>query len=173
MGWIHTVAYLRRIGYRVVCIDKKANEHGQGLPPGAEDMTGNLPIYERAAVIEHSDFFIGLDSFLSWLAWALGKPAIVIGGFTLPFHIFSTPYRIMTPYACNGCFHDLNVPISEVVYDYDSCPRHKGTDREHECGRLITAKQVIMQINRLMSDCGILRPCGRPPYSGQDNGKFD
>lgn len=168
-GWVHTVAYLRRIGYRVVCIDKKAMEHGQGLPPGAEDMTGDLPISERAAVIEHSDFLIGLDSFLSWLAWALGKKVIVIGGYTLPFHIFSTPYRIMVPYSCNGCFHDLNVPILETVFDYDSCPRHKGTDREYECGRLITAKQVIMQINRLMSDCGLDCPRGNAHYSGQNN----
>lgn len=158
-GWKHTVAYLLRIGYRIICIDKNAVQDGEGLPFGVEDWTGDLPLTERAAVIEHCDFFIGMDSGLGWVAWAMGKPVIIIGGYTLPFHIFWTPYRVLVPYACNGCFHDLSVSIVEILRDYYSCPRHKGTSREYECSRLITTKQVIIQINRLMTDHGLSKPC--------------
>jgi autotransporter strand-loop-strand O-heptosyltransferase len=51
-GWREVVAFLKEAGYRVICIDQKSS-HGQGLiwthiPAGAEDMTGDHPLVERA-----------------------------------------------------------------------------------------------------------------------------
>ena len=57
-------------------------------------MTGHRPILERIAILEHADFFIGLASGLSWLAWELGVPVVQISGFTLPGSEFYTPYRV-------------------------------------------------------------------------------
>ncbi len=168
-GWSQTVAYLRRLGYRVLCIDKDAVQDSAGIPAGAENFTGDIPLTERADLIKHCDFFIGLDTGLSWLAWYIGRPVIVIGGFTLPFHIFKTPYYIFSPYACHGCYHDTRLSISE--FNYYACPRHKGTGREYECTRLITGKQVIRTILQLMSDNNLTRPCdGRPVFSKRDSG---
>jgi len=42
--------------------------------------------------------------------------------------------------------------------DYFWCPRHKGTDRQFECTRAITGKQVIGTIERLRGDLGLVTP---------------
>lgn len=167
-GWIQIIAYLRKIGYRVLCIDKDAVQDSVGIPAGAENFTGDIPLTERADLIKHCDFFIGLDTGLSWLAWCIRRPVIVIGGFTLPFHIFKTPYYVFSPYACHGCYNDERIPMYK--FNYYSCPRHKGTNREYECTRLITGKQVIRTILRLMSDNNLTRPCdGRPVCSKKNS----
>jgi autotransporter strand-loop-strand O-heptosyltransferase len=98
-GWREVVAFLKGTGYRVVCIDQKSS-HGQGLiwthiPAGAEDMTGDRPLAERARFIKHADFFVGLTSGLSWLAWAVGTPVVLISGLTHPTNEFFTPYRVI------------------------------------------------------------------------------
>ncbi|MEB3037479.1 glycosyltransferase family 9 protein, partial [Capnocytophaga ochracea] len=85
-GWRLVVRYLKEIGYRVICIDQKP-VHGTGLmwnhiPHGVEDETGNRPLSERARWLRHADFFVGLSSGLSWLAWAMGTPVVMISGFT-------------------------------------------------------------------------------------------
>ena len=76
-GWREVVAFLKEHGYRVICIDQKP-VHGTGIvwthiPHGAEDETGDRPLAERARWLRHADFFIGLSSGLSWLAWAAGR----------------------------------------------------------------------------------------------------
>ena len=163
-GWPQTVAYLRRMGYRAICIGKK--NYNERPPAGAEDFMGERPLTECAAIIEHCDFFIGIDTGLSWLAWCMSRPVIVIGGFTLPHHIFYTPYHVMTQYACGGCFNDVRFSLYDELYKLDCCPRHKGTDREFECSKLITGKQVIRTIQQLMIDNSLTRPCdGKPVYS--------
>ena len=80
-------------------IDQKP-VHGTGLiwnhiPNGAEDETGDRPLAERARWLKHADFFVGLSSGLSWLAWAAGTPVVMISGFTHPLNEFATPYRIV------------------------------------------------------------------------------
>ena len=97
-GWRDVVAFLKHSGYRVICIDEKP-VHGQGLvwnhiPHGAEDATGGRPLLERALWLKHADFFVGLSSGLSWLAWAMGKPVVLIRGFTHPTNEFATAYRV-------------------------------------------------------------------------------
>ena len=81
-GWREIVAFLKDAGYRVVCIDQKP-AHGHGLvwnhiPHGAEDETGDRPLAERARWLRHAEFFVGLSSGLSWLAWAAGTPVVMI-----------------------------------------------------------------------------------------------
>jgi autotransporter strand-loop-strand O-heptosyltransferase len=50
------------------------------IPHGVEDETGDRPLQERARWLRHADFFIGLSSGLSWLAWAVGTPVVMISG---------------------------------------------------------------------------------------------
>jgi autotransporter strand-loop-strand O-heptosyltransferase len=143
-GWREIVDFLRSAGYRVVGIDQKRS-HGHGLvwshlPDGAEDATGDHPLVERARYLKHADFFIGLSSGLSWLAWAVGTPVVMISGFTHPRTEFATPYRVINYHACNSCWND---PLTEFNRnDFMSCPRHRDTPRQFECTRLITAEQV-------------------------------
>ena len=150
-GWLDVVAFLRAAGYRVLCIDQKP-AHGSGLmwtqiPHGAEDETGDRPLVERARLLRHADFFIGLSSGLTWLAWAAGTPVVLISGFTHPTNEFATPYRVINWHACNSCWNDTKHRFDH--HDFLWCPRHAGTSRHFECSRLITASAVTQTIRRI------------------------
>ncbi|MDB6141922.1 MAG: tibC [Pseudomonas sp.] len=150
-GWRQVVEHLKKLGYRVLCIDKQAT-HGSGfvwnhIPYGAEDFTGDIPLRERVALLQHAAFFVGLSSGLSWLAWAARIPVVLISGFTLPICEFSTPYRVFNSHGCNGCWEDMTLQFDHK--DFFWCPRHKGTERQFECSRLITGQQVINPINHI------------------------
>ncbi|MBQ6361726.1 MAG: autotransporter strand-loop-strand O-heptosyltransferase [Lachnospiraceae bacterium] len=158
-GWTETVDYLKSLGYRVLCIDRERSHTICGrenvMPPNAEDFTGDLPLQRRIDLLGHADFFIGLSSGLSWLAWGAGTPVVLISGFTFPSYEFYTPYRVINPLVCNSCWNDRNVEMNPPDGLY--CPRHKGTDRMFECSRFITPEQVIKTIDRLMADHGLPR----------------
>jgi autotransporter strand-loop-strand O-heptosyltransferase len=150
-GWREVVRFLKDVGYRVICIDQKPM-HGTGLvwnhiPNEAEDETGDRPLQERARWIAHAEFFVGLSSGLSWLAWALGRPVVMISGFTHPLNEFQTPYRVINYHACNSCWNDTREPYNRQ--DFFCCPRHQDTPRQFECSRLITAAQVKQTIRRI------------------------
>ena len=143
-GWREIVKFLKESGYRVVCIDQKP-VHGGGLvwnhiPHGAEDMTGDQPLIERARWLHHADFFVGLSSGLAWLAWASKTPVVMISGFTHPVNEFATPYRVINYHACNSCWNDVRVRFDHK--DFLWCPRHANTPQQFECTKLITADQV-------------------------------
>jgi|ERR1700722_753361 autotransporter strand-loop-strand O-heptosyltransferase len=150
-GWHEIVKFLKESGYRVVCIDQKPT-HGNGLvwnhiPNGAEDETGDRPLQERARWLRHAEFFVGLASGLSWLAWAAGTRVVMISGFSHPTTEFSTPYRVINYHACNSCWNDPGHRFDH--HDFMWCPRHKNTPRQFECTRLITidhVKSTIMSI---------------------------
>jgi autotransporter strand-loop-strand O-heptosyltransferase len=143
-GWADVIRFLKDRGYRVTCIDREP-VHGQGvawthLPHGAEDETGNRPLIERARWLRHADAFIGPSSGLVWLAWAAKCPTVMISGFTHPTNEFATEGRVINWHTCNSCWNDPRHRFDHK--DFLWCPRHKGTDRQFECTRLITAEQV-------------------------------
>lgn len=156
-GWEDVISYLKALGYRVLCIDRD-RVAGNGwiwnhMPYGCEDLTGNIPLQKRIELLEHADFFIGLASGLSWLAWCTGIPVVMISGFSMPWHEFPTKYRVWNPTVCNGCWNDVTAKFERK---YLWCPRHQGTDRQFECTRFITGKMVINTIKQLMKDNGLL-----------------
>jgi autotransporter strand-loop-strand O-heptosyltransferase len=158
-GWRVIVAFLKEHGYRVICIDEKPT-HGAGLiwnhiPFGAEDETGRRSLQERARWLKHAEFFIGLSSGLSWLAWTVGTPVVMISGFTHPTNEFATPHRVINYHACNSCWND---PAQRFNHkDFLWCPRHKDTSRQFECTRLITA-DLVRNVLRRMPGFGAKRP---------------
>lgn len=150
-GWDEIVRFLRQAGYRVFCIDQKRT-HGHGLvlnhmPAQAEDLTGDRPLLERARWLKYADFFIGLSSGLSWLAWTMRTPVVLISGMTHPTNEFVTPYRVINYHACNSCWNDPLASYDRT--DFLTCARHKNTPRQFECTRLITAEQVKQTIRRI------------------------
>jgi autotransporter strand-loop-strand O-heptosyltransferase len=150
-GWHELIRFLKDWGYRVICIDQKP-VYGTGLvwnhiPHGAEDQTGDRPLLERARWLKHAEFFVGLSSGLSWLAWAVNTPVVLISGFTHPTNEFHTPYRVINYHACNSCWNDVRVRFDHK--DFLWCPRHANTPRQLECTRLITADAVKDAIRRI------------------------
>jgi autotransporter strand-loop-strand O-heptosyltransferase len=150
-GWHEIIAFLKEHGYRVVCIDQKP-VHGTGIvwnhiPHGVEDQTGDRPLAERVRWLRHAEFFVGLSSGLSWLAWAVGTKVVMISGFTHPLNEFATPYRVVNYHTCNSCWNDPAHRFDH--HDFLWCPRHKDTPRQFECTRLITAEHVKQTIARI------------------------
>ena len=156
-GWDIVVDYLKSLGYRVFCIDMNAEQTKNGFtirkPKGAEDFTGNRPLLERANMLYHAEFFIGLGSGLAWLADAVDCPVVMIAGFSQDWCEFYTPYRVANRKVCNGCFNDIR-----VVYIAENCPRHKNTPRALECQKKISPRMVINAIERLIVDQGLTPP---------------
>lgn len=150
-GWNIVVDYLKSLGYRVFCIDREKFQrtlsYTSEMPAGAEDFTGNLPLIERANMLYHAEFFIGLSSGLAWLAEIVNCPVVMICGFSHDWHEFYTPYRVANRLVCNGCYSDLRVRAFN-----DFCPYHRGTPRELECQKKISPRQVLDAIERLILD---------------------
>lgn len=150
-GWDILVKYLKDLGYRVLCIDKNPKENDRGYtmrkPKGAEDFTGNISILDRANMLYHADFFVGLSSGLAWLANFVGCPAVLISGFSQDWFEFETPYRISNRHVCNGCLNDIRVKfVAENV-----CPYYGKTPREMECQKKISPLQVLDAVNRAVA----------------------
>lgn len=150
-GWGEIIKFLKSNGYRVICIDLQGPNDpdlrvAQNLE-GIEDESGNRPLSERANWIRHAEFFIGLSSGLSWLAWAVGTPVVMISGFTHPINEFKTPYRVINWNVCNSCSNDIRLLLDPS--DFLWCPRLKNTERMFECTKQIMGQQVKDVISRI------------------------
>lgn len=153
-GWAEVVRYLKELGYRVLCIDRdRAVVNGEivnMMPEGSEDFTGNIPLQERIDLLAGADFFIGLTSGLSWLAWGTGIPVIMITGYTAPRTEFYTPYRVQHFHVCNSCCNDTR--FDHEYGNFNACPRLKDTERIFECTRAISADHVKKMIDKVRRD---------------------
>ena len=139
--WQEVINYLHDQGYKVFNTSLEHNpfDNCQGLLDNS--MTNTM------SVIYNSRFFIGLSSGLSWLAWALDVPVIMISNFTDKHHEF-TCHRPVNTNVCHGCWNDPQYKFDKG--DWDWCPVHKGTDRQFECQKSITPEMVIEQIKTLI-----------------------
>ena len=155
LGWRRVVEHLKQRGYRVLCIDREYFTGRSGtytyMPPNAEDFTGNRPLQERIDLIKDADFFIGLSSGLSWLAWGCRVPVVLISGFTAPWNEFYTPYRIFNPNVCHCCWNDMK---DFDLANYWYCPKFQGDVRQFECSAMITPERVIDVIDNVISSLG-------------------
>jgi autotransporter strand-loop-strand O-heptosyltransferase len=142
-GWQGLIDHLHSLGYKVINVSKEKN------PFNNAEQISDTSMENTMNVIHHSEFFIGLSSGLSWLAWGMGKHVVMISNFTEPDHEFTTNCtRIINLDVCNGCW---NSPIYKFDKgDWDWCPVHKGTKRQFECHKTITSKMVIDQIQHLI-----------------------
>jgi len=142
-GWQDLVNYLVDQGYKVIHISKEKTD--------LKNVTQlkDTSIENTLSVLHHSEFFIGLSSGLSWLAWALGKHVVMISNFTEPDHEFTTnTTRIINQSVCNGCWNKDQFKFDKG--DWYWCPLHKNTARHFECHRKITPEMVINQIKPLI-----------------------
>ena len=145
-GWQDTVDYLKSLGYDVVSMSLKQTKLKGVIHFDEHD------IVKVAECIKGCDFFVGLSSGLSWLAWALGKEVVMISGMTDPsFEFQENNLRVFTAKKkCRGCFNDIN----EERFDkgnWNWCPRNKIKKMElFECTKSIKSIEVIEQIEKLL-----------------------
>jgi autotransporter strand-loop-strand O-heptosyltransferase len=153
-GWQKTVDYLNSLGYKVICIDKDhtfgVENNFNTIPNNCIDKTGNKNLSERIQDLYNCDFFIGLGSGLSWLAWACKKPVVLISGFSNPNSEFYTPYRVHNSKVCNSCWNNTKYEFNAA--DWLWCPEHKNDERIFECTKSITFDMVKEKIDACISD---------------------
>ena len=152
-GWKNIVSYLKSLDYDVVCIDKHStfgiDENFNTIPSNCINKTGDLPLEDRIHDLYNCEFFIGISSGLSWLAWACDKPVVLISGFTDPKLEFFTPYRVHNKNVCNSCWSDKNIDFDRN--DWMWCPKFK----DFECSKEITFEMVKEKIDFLLLDKNI------------------
>ena len=148
-GWQDVIDYLNNEGYKVVMItqeplgDEWHDSKLGGTLKGVIDKTGDAPLSERANDMMNAKAFIGIGSGLSWLAWGLGTPVVMISGFSEPYSEFEDCERVFTPEGnCNGCFNRVRLNAG----DWEWCPEHRDTDRQFECHTNIAPERVFNEI---------------------------
>lgn len=140
-AWQELINYLSDKGYRVINTSKENNPFENCQPLDDKEMQNTMD------AISSSEFFIGLSSGLSWLAWALDKPVVMIANFTDEHHEFEC-IRVTKKTVCHGCW---NKPEHKFdAGDWDWCPIHKGTDRQWECHKKIKASDVVVPLLALL-----------------------
>ena len=153
-GWNKIVRYLNRLGYEVLCIDKDEvfgiKDNWNYIPEDCVNETGNMSIHERINQIYNCEFFIGLSSGLSWLAWALNKKVVMISGCTLPINEFKhNNYRVLNDFYCNGCLNESSIDNkNDILKGWLYCPRNK----DFECSKQITFEMVREKIDQCIKD---------------------
>ena len=142
-GWQELVDYFNSLGYRVINVSKEDN------PLRNVEKIKDTSIKNTMNYIQHSEFFVGLSSGLSWLAWGLGKKVVMISNFTDENHEFtSNCIRIVNKSVCNGCWNKPEFKFDKG--DWNWCPVHKNTPRQFECHKSITPEMVIEQLKELL-----------------------
>lgn len=141
-GWLELIDYLKESGYKVIHISK------EGTDLDVEQLS-DTSMENTMNVLYHADFLVGLSSGLSWLNWALGKKTVMISNFTEADHEFQTNcIRITDTSVCHGCWNKPEFTFDKG--DWNWCPKHKGTERQFECHKVIKAKTVIEKIKHLI-----------------------
>jgi autotransporter strand-loop-strand O-heptosyltransferase len=146
-GWQELVDNLLLNGYEVVMVSKEEDGYmGNKYPKGVTllmDTSLESVMFEMLT----SQMFIGISSGLSWLAWSLGVNTCLISGITKPESDFTPTVRISPKESvCRFCFNKEKLDAG----DWNWCPKHKGTDRQFECTKTITAQDVIAEIYKML-----------------------
>ena len=149
-GWQKVIDTLNRMGYKVAIIQQEPNQWENVV-----DLTGNIPIEHRLEVLRGADFFVGLPSGLSWLAWSAEIPVVMISGFSDEFAEFQLDlYRVTNKSVCNSCWNDPTQIFDKG--DWWWCPRNKNTERHFECTKTITPEMVMEKIHQLREEKNLL-----------------
>lgn len=137
--WQELIDWLVSKGYKVVEVSKDET-----------DLINLTKIEDKSLssvmnYLFHADYFIGLSSGLSWLAWALRKKVYMIANFSHHEHEFQTNcIRIVNKAVCNGCWNNPAFRFNKGDWNY--CPEHEDTPRAFECHKSISAQMVINEI---------------------------
>ena len=140
-AWQELCNYLKSKGYKVINVSKERNPL-----KGVTQIRERMSLEYAMNVIHHSEMLIGLSSGLSWIAWALHKPVVMIANFTEKEHEFNiNTTRITNTDVCHGCWNKPEHKFDKG--DWNWCPEQKN----FECHTSITAPMVIDKIKWLLT----------------------
>jgi autotransporter strand-loop-strand O-heptosyltransferase len=147
-GWQDIVDYLNSRGYECVIYSKEGDGYMNNFYPKNVSVFRGGSIQEVINDLVTCEFFIGLGSGLSWLAWSCNLPVILISGFSEKYAEMETDcYRVINESVCHGCFNSERLDAG----DWNWCPLHKNTTRMFECTKEISSDMVIKEINKIIN----------------------
>lgn len=147
-GWQSVVEYLNGLGYEVVLYSRENDGYMGNYHPTGITKFESGSIERLIEDLLTCEFFVGLGSGLSWLAWSLDLPVVLISGFSEEYsETVSNTYRVINKNVCNGCFNNHRLDSG----DWNWCPVHKGTERQFECTKQISPEMVINKINQIIN----------------------
>lgn len=148
-NWNDLSGMFRKMNITPVCVDKWESF---GVSPLFNHVPKkSLNVIDRNLIdainyIEHSQFYIGLSSGMSWVAHALGKPVCMIANFLNEHNEFQLGIhdylRITDRSVCNDCWYSNTFDSGNWYW----CPKHENTDREFECHKVITPTRVMNEL---------------------------
>jgi autotransporter strand-loop-strand O-heptosyltransferase len=168
-GWQEVVDYLNGLGYECMVYSKEGDGYmGNNYPKGVTIYKGGN-LQEVINDLSTCEFFIGLGSGLSWLAWACNLPVVLISGFSEKWaETKLDTFRVINENVCHGCFNKERLDAG----DWNWCPLHKGTDRQFECTKQISSEMVINEINKLLNNNPLPNFDWGWMDKGSDNGDY-
>jgi autotransporter strand-loop-strand O-heptosyltransferase len=147
-GWQKVVDYLNSLGYECMIYSKEGNGYMNNHYPKGVTLFKGGNLQEVINDLSECEFFIGLGSGLSWLAWACELPVVLISGFSEKWaETTLDTYRVINENVCHGCFNSERLDAG----DWNWCPLHKNTDRMFECTKRISTDMVIKEINKIIN----------------------
>jgi autotransporter strand-loop-strand O-heptosyltransferase len=147
-GWQKVIDHLISLGYECMVYSKEGDGYMNNKYPKGVTIYKGGNLQEVINDLSECEFFIGLGSGLSWLAWACKLPVILISGFSEKWaETTLDTYRVINENVCHGCFNSERLDAG----DWNWCPLHKNTDRMFECTKQISPDMVIDEINKLLN----------------------
>ncbi len=147
-GWQVVIDYLDSLGYECMIYSKEGNGYMNNFYPKGVTIYKGGNLQEVIDDLSACEFFVGLGSGLSWLAWACKIPVVLVSGFSEKWaETTLDTYRVINENVCHGCFNNDRLNAG----DWNWCPLHKGTNRQFECTKEISSDMVIKEINKIIN----------------------
>lgn len=148
--WQELVDYLIGIGYEVVSVSREGKEYMGNKTPDGVKYPENFNLNTIMNYISNSDFFIGIGTGLTWLAWALNIPTVLISGFSEPYtEMQEGIIRISAPADCktSGAFNKFKLNPGNWNWE-----PYRTMTSEYESSKAIVPKFVIEKIQPFIQD---------------------
>jgi autotransporter strand-loop-strand O-heptosyltransferase len=140
IGWQKLIDFLKSEGFEVVSISAEKTNLKNVIK-----RNGKIDLQDRIWYLHHCEFFVGVSSGLSWLAWACGKKVVMISGATAAWNEFQADnIRILNPDVCHGCWNSEEHSHKFACFHGSFCPENKN----FECTRKISPNFVIHRIKQ-------------------------
>ena len=149
-GWEQVVKYLQNKGYKVAVVDQHRTFGIGGFmntSPQADYHFHKKSLDEVMSVIKGAKFHIGIGSGLSWVAWALKIPTMLISSFSRPWCEFQTNCsRIYVESPTSGYFNTHKMDGSWNWFPFKEI---ESMEDWYEI-ETITPDLVIQEIDRIL-----------------------
>lgn len=150
-GWEQVVKHLQSKGYKVAVVDqyRTFGIHGfKNTSPQCDYHFHEKSLEEVMSVINGAEYHIGIGSGLSWIAWALNTPTMLISSFSRPWCEFQTNcIRVYVDSPTSGYFNTHRIEASN--WNWFPFKEIKSMEDWYEI-ESITPDLVIQEIDRIL-----------------------